>query len=383
MKQIMKAAIAAAMPAVLFAACSDDNTPEVLPTDYETVEGAKTYPMERTAGFYLVNEGNMGSNKCTLDWFDFGKSMYVRNIYPERNPQVAMELGDTGNDIAIDGSRLYVVVNGSNKVEVMDASTGVRLGQIDIASPRYIKFHNGFAYVTSYVGGEGNCGSVVKVDPKTLRVVDTLSVGLQPEEMEVADGHLFVANSMSLTTYEYDRNVTAIDLETFKKDYDIPVAINMHLLRKDSEGNLWVSSRGNYADVASSLFKLSKGSDGRYAVVKDAGVGVSNMAVDGDRIYYFSNEWSNATMSFTLTYGTLDTKTGERINSNFITDGTEKNITTPYAIAVNPENGDIYVTDVKNYASSGALHVYGRDGKLKWSVARTGDIPGRIAFLAK
>ena len=37
-------------------------------------------------GFYLLNEGNMGSNKSTLDYYDFTTGIYTRNIYAEVNP---------------------------------------------------------------------------------------------------------------------------------------------------------------------------------------------------------------------------------------------------------------------------------------------------------
>ena len=40
------------------------------------------------AGLYLLNEGNMGSNKCTLDFVDFENGYYVRNLYAEKNPNV-------------------------------------------------------------------------------------------------------------------------------------------------------------------------------------------------------------------------------------------------------------------------------------------------------
>ena len=67
-------------------------------------------------GFYLLNEGNMGMNKCTLDYYDYASGVYTRNIYGAANPSVPKELGDVGNDIAIYGSRLYAVINASNKV---------------------------------------------------------------------------------------------------------------------------------------------------------------------------------------------------------------------------------------------------------------------------
>lgn len=58
-------------------------------------------PGQKIIGMYLLNEGNMGSNKSTLDYVDFSQGYYVRNLYAERNPHVIKELGDVGNDIQI------------------------------------------------------------------------------------------------------------------------------------------------------------------------------------------------------------------------------------------------------------------------------------------
>jgi len=43
---------------------------------------------------------------------------------------------------------------------------------------------------------------------------------------------------------------------------------------------------------------------------------------------------------------------------------------------------DIYVTDAKNYVSSGTLYCYDQDGFQKWGV-RTGDIPAHMVFVNK
>ena len=104
------------------------------------------------SGFYLLNEGNMGSNKSTLDYYDYSTGIYIKNIYASVNPTVTKELGDVGNDLQIYGSKLYAVINCSNKVEVMDAQTAKRIGQIDIPNCRYIRFSGGYAYITSYAG---------------------------------------------------------------------------------------------------------------------------------------------------------------------------------------------------------------------------------------
>src|SRR3712207_5975459 len=131
---------------VLATSCREDQEmilSENIPTGFpEVVDGYY--------GFYLLNEGNMGSNKATLDYFDFSTGVYKRNIYAERNPTVPKEMGDVGNDIAIYRNRLYAVINCSNKVEVMDVTTTRRIGQIEIPNCRFIKFHGDYAYVISY-----------------------------------------------------------------------------------------------------------------------------------------------------------------------------------------------------------------------------------------
>ena len=140
------------------------------------------------AGFYLLNEGNMGTNSSTLDYFDATTGEYHKNIYAETNPTVIKELGDVGNDLQIYGSRLYAVINCSHKVEVMRAADASYIGKIDLPNCRYIRFHDGYAYVSSYVAPvridpHAPKGCVFKIDTATLQVVDTVTVGYQPEEI--------------------------------------------------------------------------------------------------------------------------------------------------------------------------------------------------------
>ena len=363
--------------------CREDEL--VVPTEYDIVPET---PMPTTGirGFYLVNEGNMGSNKCTLDYFDYFTGLYARNFYAERNPHVIKELGDVGNDIGIYGSKLYVVVNCSHKVEVMDARTGVRLGQIDIPNCRYVRFHRGKAYVSAYVGPvlidpDAPRGAVYQIDTLSLKATAKVTVGYQPEEMEVVDDYMYVANSGGYRAPDYDNTVSVIQMVDFKQIRQIPVGINLHRLKKDRYNKLWVSSRGDYMTRPSRLYVLDKKPGFNEMTVTDTlALACYNMAIHGDSLYYYATEWSNYTQSNTISYGIIDVRTKEVVSTNFITDGTDAQITVPYGIAVHPETGDIFVTDAKNYVSSGTLYCFSPEGKCKWSV-RTGDIPAHIAFL--
>lgn len=373
------------LPLLLAAtSCREDEL--VVPTEYDIV--GDEAPGSSVRGFYLVNEGNMGSNKCTLDYYDYMTGLYARNFYAERNPSVIKELGDVGNDIGIYGSKLYVVVNCSHKVEVMDAHSGIRIGQIDIPNCRYVRFHRGKAYVSSYVGPamiDPNApkGAVYEVDTTSLAVTRKVTVGYQPEEMEIVDDYMYVANSGGYRAPAYDNTVSVIEMIDFKQVQQIPVGINLHRLKKDRYGKLWVTSRGDYQSRPSRLYVLEKKRGYNRMLVTDTlDIACSNMAFHGDSLFYYATEWNNFTQSNTITYGIVDVQTKQRISDNFITDGTEKDITIPYGIAIHPETGDIFVTDAKNYVSSGTLYCFDSRGRRKWSV-RTGDIPAHIAFLPK
>lgn len=365
--------------------CREDEL--VVPTEYDIIPEEPS-PTSEIRGLYLVNEGNMGSNKCTLDYFDYMTGLYARNFYAERNPTVIKELGDVGNDIGIYGSKLYVVVNCSHKVEVMDARSGVRVGQVDIPNCRYVRFHRGKAYVSAYVGPvlidpDAPKGAVYEVDTASLAVTRKVTVGYQPEEMEIVDDYMYVANSGGYRAPDYDNTVSVIQMVDFKQVQQIPVAINLHRVKKDRYDKLWVSSRGDYMSRRSKLCVLAKKPGYNSMVVTDTlDIACSNMAIRGDSLYYYATEWSNYTQSNTISYGIIDVTTKEVVSTNFITDGTEREITIPYGIAIHPETGDIFVTDAKNYVSSGTLYCFSREGKKKWSV-RTGDIPAHIAFLKK
>ena len=353
---------------------------EVLPMESRELS---SFASNEPIGMYLLNEGNMGSNKATIDYVDFCNGCYVRNIYGERNPNVVKELGDVGNDIQIYGNRLYAVINCSHKVEVMDARTCRRIGQVDIPNCRYICFHAGKAYISSYVGPvsidpNAQLGAVFEVDTATLEITRKVTVGYQPEELVVYNEHIYVVNSGGYRAPDYDSTMSVISLKDFRQVQKIPVCLNPHRLRQDQYNQLWITSRGDYKDVQPQLTCFSPATNSQLSIANAPAA--SEMVIIGDSMYFYGTHWSEQTMSNQITYGIFDIRKQTLVSEHFITDGTEQEIKIPYGIQVNPYNGDIYVTDAKNYVSSGQLHCYSREGKRKWSV-RTGDIPAHMCFV--
>ena len=359
----------------------------VVPSEYELlpipVRAESSFAPNEPIGMYLLNEGNMGSNKATIDYLDFCNGTYIRNIYGERNPNVIKELGDVGNDIQVYGNRLYAVINCSHKVEVMDLRTCRRIGQVDIPNCRYIRFNGDKAYISSYVGPvsidpNAQLGAIFEVDTATLKVTRKVTVGYQPEEFEIIGNHLYVANSGGYHAPDYDSTLSVVDLTDFRQIKKIPVCVNPHRVRKDQYDRLWITSRGDHKDVQPQLVCFQPISNSLLPIANVPAV--SEMVIVGDSMYYYGAHWNDETMSNQIIYGVLNIQYPITNTQSFITDGTEKNIKIPYGIQVNPYNGDIYITDAKNYVSSGQLHCYSREGKRKWSV-RTGDIPAHMCFV--
>lgn len=337
------------------------------------------------SGFYLLNEGNMGSNKASLDYYDYGTATYFRDIYASANPDVPKELGDVGNHLCIYGSKLWAVINCSNKVEVMRASDARRIGQVNIPNCRYIVFDGGYAYVTSYAGPvqigpeHAQLGYVARIDTATLQETGRVITGYQPDGMAIADGKLYVANSGGYMVPNYENTLSVIDLGAFRETERIEIAKNLHRVVCDRYGQLWITSRGDYYGTEPSLTCYDTR---KRRITARLPLGVSDYSLCGDSLYYVSTQWSYETMRNEVEYGIVDVRLREKVSDGFITDGTESRIKLPYGVAVNPVSRDIFVTDARNYVNPGWLHCYSPEGVLRWSV-RTGDIPAHIVFTGR
>lgn len=340
----------------------------ILPTDTDHVAGAGE--SAGPTGIYLLCEGNMGSNKATLDFMNLRSGTYTTNIYGANNPNVIKDLGDVGNDVDIYGNRLWAVINCSHKVEVMDKHTCVRIGQVDVPNCRYLAFANGKAYVSSYVAPvsldpNAERGAIFEIDTATLQITRRCVVGYQPEEIAIVGDLLYVANSGGYRAPDYDSTLSVIDLQSFTEIRRIPLAINLHNVQKDGQNRLWVTSRGSdMTSTSGKIFVLEK-----EQIVRTFAITANNMHICGDSVYLVPNQTNikQLTIIHTQTFALHNVSLQEEIDR-------------PYGIIVNPYNRDILLTDAENYVSSGMLYCFSREGTCKWK-HRTSDIPAHMCFL--
>lgn len=355
----------------------------------KTIDDEQTTPLPPQAqtsiqGFFLLNEGNWNTNMASLDYYDYASGTYHKNIYAKANPSATLGLGDVGNDLGIYGSKIYAMVNASDKIEVMDVTTYKRIKTIALKNCRYIAFANGKAYASAYngeiiLGPNAPNGIVVEIDTATLEIKRSVEVGRQPEEMAVVNHKLYITNSGGYSPPDYERTVSVIDLTSFARIKNIDVAINLHRLKTDGDGDLYVTSRGDYYDIPSKLFVIDTNKD----VVKKAfNIAAANLSIAGDSAYIIGSEFSYKSNSWENSYHIINTKTETLETGSFIKDGTESLLDKPYGIAVDPLSRNIYITDAKDYVSSGNLYGYDKNGKKLFTVT-SGNIPAHFAFYIK
>ena len=335
---------------VLLICCRGD---EVI---YPTI-GTHVTDEVRKGGLYVLCEGNMGSNKARLDYINLETGNYYSNWYGSQNPKQMKELGDVGNDIQQYGNRLYAVINCSHKVEVMDMQAR-HIAKIDLPNCRYMAFRGDKMYVSAYVGSVADpemVGSVFEVDTASLTVTREVKVGHQPDELCIVDDLLYVCNSGGYLTNKYDSTLSVIDLNSFTEREKIVVGKNPQRVRVDNSKRLWVCTDNGLIIV---------GHDGQRRI----NIVASNISINGSTAYVMDRDNKSLRAFSTIDY----TEQPQPIDISAYEN--------PYGLMATAET--LYITDAKNYVSSGVLYCYSYDGREHWK-AYTGDIPGHLCRVSE
>ena len=396
----MKKALLLPCLVLLCAACTKD----LIPSNDKTLEG-QTVQMPNVSGsaakLFVLNEGGMGSNNSTLDFLRFSDGNYVTGAFRKMNPDVAAGLGDVGNDIAVNGNEVWIVVNNSGIVEVISAIDETEIAAIPVPTPRNIAFDSKYAYVTSWAGAfasgsydssgyyvitdsKNPKGVVYRIDLKSKKVDGSVEVGYQPEGIACYGGKLYVANSGGISSqlppnYAYDNTVSIIDTKSFSVTQTVTVEVNLKNVWSDGKGAIYVSTLGNYWDVHSGLYVLPVSNP---ADVRLCCQYVSCAAISGNTIYTVGTDtefdWNTYPKTYSVSSYTVNNySTG---SGNF-KQYDAKLSGTPYGMAV-LETGYaplLIVGDAGDYFNPGTVYCCDVDGDRFWSVT-AGVCPGHFAI---
>lgn len=300
-------------------------------------------------GLLVLNEGLFQQNNSSITWISNADQSVANQVFYAANNRY---IGDTGNDLLKYGSKIYVAVNASSTVEVLQANSLKSVAQIQMSTggqekqPRYLESFNGKVYVSCFDG------FVDVVDTITNSVVNRIPVGLNPDAIKEVSGKLYVSNSGGLNFPTMDSTLSVIDLISETETIKITVGLNPGDMEIDSEGDLYVVTRGDYADVPAMLVKVDLTNNqvselfegaieitafdpGRFLITYDNGIGIS--------------------------IGLFNTVTDQWENPSFIS---TSGITTVYEVVYNENIQLIYVLDAMGYTNTGYVREYTAAGSL-------------------
>lgn len=309
-----------------FTSCSDDNDEPQAPV-YE----------EALSGIYVINQGNMGAKiSGSITAYDFAKGSATQNAFSAANANTP--LGDTPQSAIIHGSKMYVAVYESNIIRVLDTKTLKEIKRLTpaapAASPRYFAAKDGYVYASMYTG------QVCRIDTATLEIDKTVEVGNNPEQMAIAGDKLYVANSdgMNWQGGYVNCSMSIIDLPGMS-ERKIDVGLNPTDVATNGT-DVFVICKGNYADVPSTVKKISGNSAVDIAPA-------TMMAVSDDELFVIDAPYGGS-ISYKV-YSTTGSSTPLR---DMVSDGVDY----PAGIGIDPVSKDLVILSYNVGAEGYALY---------------------------
>ena len=214
-------------------------------------------PAPLTTSVYVLSEGQFGAGDGAVSAFDRTAKTLTVDAFGSANN--GAKLGDVVQSMGVQGSKGYVVVNASNKIEVVnlpDFKTAGTIGGLE--QPRYFTSTSATrGYVTEWRGPfTGYLPGVLSIiDLSTNAVTSRVPVGRNPEQLLALGGKIYVPNSL-------DNTISVIDEATGALSSTITVADGPGSLVADKDGNVWALCSGFVTYLATPPYTATRVSNG-------------------------------------------------------------------------------------------------------------------------
>ncbi len=339
---------------LLLTACSDDFGEKKFSSLYGAGDGV-----------FIVCEGQFMAGNGSVSYYDPVTRKLTNSIFYAANNRPP---GDIPQYLAFSGNRGYLVVNNSNRLEVVDLKDfKVQTTVKDLQMPRQILPSGGKAFIS-----QTGSTSIAVMDMASHTIVRFMEGYKSSDRMLLAGGKLFVAN---WTSYFIDRPNNTIMVFNAESEHfidSVMVTKEPNSLVKDINGRVWALSSGGYMNeeypeiccINPQTLQVEKR---LVFALKSSYPTFLNISPDGKTLYYVDG-------------GLFKVGIDESIlpSDPFI----EQEGRSIYGFAVDPGNGDLYIADAKDYQNNGEVFRYSHNGVLtdRFSV---GISPAGIFFYCK
>lgn len=330
--------------------------------DYGQPEPVDTAPR----GLFIVNEGNFQYGNATLSFYNPVDRTVENEVFTRAN---GMKLGDVAQSMTVVGHDAWIIVNNSNVIFKVNASTLQETGRLSgLVSPRFMLVINSHkAYVSRLWDN-----NIVVIDPSTMTVTGQIEVpGMDretgsTERMVMADGMVYC------TCWSYQNRLIKIDPATDRVVGSIAVGVQPKSIVTDRNNHLWVMTDGGFAGNPAGYEQpaLVEIEPDELAIIRRLRFPVTDspasLAINGsgDTLYWINDGvYSMSTDATALPTTAFIPSRG----------------TTYYSLSVDPVEGDVYVADAIDYQQPGMVYRYSAEGRGLDNF-RVGINPGAFAW---
>lgn len=322
----------------------------------ETEPGDQDQGTMNGYGVIVANEGNFGWGNASLSYYDKVNDTIYHDLFYKANGE---NLGDVFQSVTVFNDLAYLVINNSGKIEVVDPQSFERKGLIEgLVSPRYmLPVSETKAYVSDLFGSH-----LVIVDLESHEITGEIAMNGWTESMIRAGDRVLATGVQSGYVYE-------IDPQTDKLTDSIYLPPGPISMAKDAGENIWVLAGGApFFKSHPALYRIETNNlkiSGKY-LLPNPDMMYSNLVTcpDGETLYFLGG--GVYTMSATVNEPQVELLIPS--NGSFY-----------YALAVDPDNGDIYVSDPIDFVQEGKILRYNNMGVLQ-GTTQAGIIPGYFSF---
>ncbi|MBA3827297.1 MAG: hypothetical protein H0X33_00015 [Taibaiella sp.] len=326
-----------------------------------------TLPSTDSANVYVVCEGNLGNGDGSLYLYRPKKDSTYGDVYNIANKKI---LGDVFQSMTRIGDNLFLCVNNSDKVVVINANNWQEVSTINIPKPRYIlQVSSTKAYVSTLFSEK-----IYVINPQTFSITGSISLPYQnPEKLLL---HKNVAYACTWDTA--CNHLYTIDINTDKVTDSIQLTGKApQEILLDKEQKLWILS-GNAPE-------------GKVATIDRYDPDAKKMLAS----YAFSPSADPLRPVFNNTADTMyfiEANYNGGIENNGIYRMGIKEASLPatpfiaahafqyfWALGIDPVTGYIYVGDPKGFTQKGSVTIYRPDATTITHFA-SGIGPGHFYF---
>lgn len=309
-------------------------------------------------GIYVLNEGNFQSGNATLDFIDVFNNVYYSDVYKRSNNKA---LGDVLQSMSVINDKLYLVINNSGKIEVLDKSNFKSISTISgLRSPRYIKaVSSNKAYISDLYEN-----AVTVIDLSNNSVLKKITFSSWTENM------LLSGNNMLLTCPN-NNFIYSIDIFTDQIKDSIQLSYGTHSILQENDSTFWVMCDGNQTKkINAALHKLNYRNN-TFILIKsytfDLGDKPRKLVFNKSKsnLYWLNNDIYKMSVTDSI------------LPKNPFVNADGKNF---YGLCLDNKYNELYVSDVLDYVQKSKCYRYNANTGQLSGLFSTGIITGDFYF---